>query len=69
MELKKVEHDFLVKMMAQVWAYADNHDDAEERRELSMAIMDKLDENLVRNGYADQVGENGYADEAGELAE
>lgn len=59
MKLTKAEHDLLMKLMAQTWAYADRHEDAVERQELAMSIMDKLEENLIRNGYADQVGELG----------
>lgn len=59
MKLTKDEHDFLMKLMAQTWAYADNHDNPDERRAMSQSIMDKLDDNLIRNGYADQIGELG----------
>jgi hypothetical protein len=59
MKLTKAEHDFLMKLMAQTWAYADRHEDAVERQELAMSIMDKLEENLISNGYADQIGELG----------
>jgi hypothetical protein len=47
MYLTEKENQFVMKMMAQAWAYADNHENADERRELSMSIMYKLAEQLV----------------------
>lgn len=47
MYLTEQENQFVMTMMAQAWAYADNHENAAERRELSMSIMDKLAEQLV----------------------
>lgn len=46
MYLTEKENQFVMTLMAQAWAYADNHENADERRELSMSIMDKLAEQL-----------------------
>ena len=51
------EHQFLMKLMSQAFAYADAHDEPTKRRALALSIMDKLDINLLANGYADQAGE------------
>lgn len=57
MELTKQEYDYLMKLLAQTYAYADNHDNPAERKKMALALMDKLDNNLIEYGYADQVGE------------
>jgi hypothetical protein len=46
MKLTEQENQFVMTLMAQAWAYADNHENADERRALSMSIMDKLAEQL-----------------------
>lgn len=57
MELTKQEYDYLMKLLAQTYAYADNHDDAADRKKMALSLMDKFDNNLIAYGYADQVGE------------
>jgi hypothetical protein len=57
MELTKQEHDYLWSIISQTYAFADNHENADERKKMALALLRKLDENLIEYGYADQVGE------------